>query len=111
MTNPLPLAQQADSAAVFTVVTGDSCSAMELLDAGHYHQVSNPAHLFVRGRRFRLSTVVREVDLVLIEFQHDLRSEEVLAEFSRRGLERPTEEDALLFGEKFPDEQRKYELV
>lgn len=47
----------------------------------------------------------------LIEFTHDPSSLEVLAEFRRLGLERPTPEDALCFGIDYPDEQRKHSLV
>ena len=52
-----------------------------------------------------------EREIVLVKFQHDPTSEEVLAEFERRGLERPTTEDALVFGVTYPDEQRKRLVV
>lgn len=53
--------------------------------------------------------VSRTVELV--EFYHDPTSKEVLHEFARRGLERPTYEDALVFGVKYPEEQRKHPVV
>ena len=43
----------------------------------------------------------------LVEFDHDPGSEEVPAEFARRGLERPTYEDAFTFGIEHPEEQRR----
>ena len=53
----------------------------------------------------------KEREIVLITFQHDPTSEEVLAEFKRRGLERPTPEDAFVFGVTYPDEQKKQPVV
>jgi len=38
-------------------------------------------------------------------------SRQVLAEFARRGLERPTYEDALQFGIQYPERQRKDFIV
>lgn len=99
------------AAAVFTIAVDDKRSAKELLVAGKYDWVGDYARQFVEGKKFRLAEVAGEVDLVLVEFQQDPTSEEVLAEFARQDLERPTEEDALRFGEKFPDEQKKYPLV
>jgi len=53
--------------------------------------------------------VTRQIELV--EFDHTVTSEEVLAEFARRGLERPTYEDGLVFGVMYPEEQRKHPVV
>ncbi len=97
--------------AVFTFVIGDKRSAKELLAAGKYDWVGDYARQFVEGKKFRLADKPEEVDMVLVEFNHDPTSDEVLAEFARQGLERPTEEDALRFGEKYPDEQKKYPIV
>jgi len=47
----------------------------------------------------------------LIEFDHNPTSEEVLEEFGRCGLERPTYEDALEFGAQHPEEQRERTIV
>ncbi len=99
------------AAAIFTFATGDKRSAKELLDAGKYDGVGDYARQFVEGKKFRLANKPDEVDMVLVEFDHDPTSEEVLAEFKRQGLGRSTEEDALRFGEKFPDEQKKYPIV
>ena len=97
--------------AVFTFAAGDKRSAKELLAAGKYDWVGDYARQFVEGKKFRLADKPEEVDMVLVEFGHDPTSDEVLAEFARQGLERPTEEDALRFGEKYPDEQKKYPIV
>ncbi len=97
--------------AVFTFATGDKRSAKELLAAGKYDWVGDYARQFVEGKKFRLADKPEEIDMVLVEFDHDPTSDEVLAEFKQQGLERPTEEDALRFGEKYPDEQKKYPIV
>lgn len=96
---------------VFTFMTGDKRSAKELLAAGNYDWVGDYARQFVEGKKFRLADKAEEVDIVLVEFSHDPSSEEVLAEFAKQGLERPMEEDTLRFGEKYPDEQKKYPIV
>jgi len=97
--------------AVFTFAAGDKRSAKELLAAGKYDWIGDYARQFVEGKKFRLAGKPEEVDMVLVEFDHDPTSDEVLAEFARQGLERPTGEDALRFGEKYPDEQKKYPIV
>ncbi len=99
------------AAAVFTFAVGDKRSAKELLAAGNYDLVGDYARQFVEGKKFRLANKPEDVDMVLVEFDHDPTSDEVIAEFTRQGLERPTEEDALRFGEKYPDEQKKYPIV
>lgn len=42
---------------------------------------------------------------------HNPTTDELLAEFERMGLERPTPEGALTFGVDYPDEQRKRQIV
>jgi hypothetical protein len=96
---------------VFTIIVGDRRSAAELLAIGNYDWIGNYARQFVEGKQLRLAEATEEVDLVLVEFDHDLTSEAVLAKFRELGLVRPTEEDALRFGAKFPAEQTKYPLV
>jgi len=99
------------TAAVFTFAIGDKRSAKELLAAGNYDWVGNYARQFVEGKKFRLASKPEGVDMVLVEFDHDPTSDEVLEEFAKQGLERPAEEDALRFGEKFSEEQKKYPIV
>ena len=47
----------------------------------------------------------------LVKFDRDVNSEEVLAEFNHRGLERPTYEDVFVFGDKYPREEMKRSVV
>src|SRR3989344_8887645 len=75
--------------AVFTFAVGDKRSAKELLAAGNYDWVGDYARQFVEGKKFRLEGKAEEVDIVLVEFDHNPTSEEVLAEFGKQGLERP----------------------
>jgi len=53
--------------------------------------------------------VVRKLEFIECDF--DPSSEQVLEELKRHGLIRPTAEDALEFGKKHPEEQRKRPLV
>ena len=71
------------------------------------------AHSCVTSENFpawRLAGVrVREI--VLVEFDHDVTSEEAIAEAARHDLEPPTYEDALSFGVEHPDVQRERPVV
>jgi hypothetical protein len=49
--------------------------------------------------------------LVLLEFDHPVTFEEVVAEAGRGGLARPTYEDALHFGIAYPEVQRERPIV
>jgi hypothetical protein len=49
--------------------------------------------------------------VVLLEFARPVAFEEVVAEAVRRGLARPTYEDALYFGIEHPDAQREAPIV
>jgi hypothetical protein len=52
---------------------------------------------------------VREI--ILLEFDHDVTSEEAITEAAQFGLERPMYEDALYFGIEYPDEQHQRPVV
>lgn len=93
---------------VFQITCEGSHKTSELVRMGNYDRVSD----WITDERFPVqkhASVSRSIELV--EFDHDPTSEEVLAEFSRRGLNRPTHEDALYFGVKHPEEQRKRPIV
>jgi hypothetical protein len=95
----------------FTLATGDGRSATQLLAAGNFDYVGDYARKFVEGDSFPISTDKDEFDIEYVEFDYDPTSEQVLAEFERRGLARPHPEDALRFGEKYPGEQKKGPIV
>lgn len=94
--------QSADNA--FIITCEGSHSASQLVRQGNYDWVND----WITDKRFPIKKhvpVSRTIELV--EFDRDPTSEEVLAEFARRGLERPTYEDALYFGIQHPEEQRR----
>lgn len=95
----------------FTLLFGDSRSKEEVLAAGHYDWVGDVAKAFIASPQFRWGTKREEVDIELVEFDYDPTSEQVLTEFAKRGLEEPMEEDALRFGEKYPDVQLEFPIV
>jgi hypothetical protein len=93
----------------FLITIGDGRSTEELVEAGDYAYAHScvtsenfPARHF-GGRRARR--------IVLLEFDHDVSSEEAIAEAARQGLERPMYEDALAFGIEYPDVQRERPVV
>ena len=79
------------------------------MEAGHYAY----AHSCVTSDSFpaRHSGGRRARDVVLLEFDHDVTSEEALAEAARLGLERPIYEYALYFGVAYPELQRERPVV
>ena len=84
-------------------------STEELVEAGEYGY----AHSCVTSENFPVRDFgpnrVREI--VLLEFDHDVTSEEALTEAGRLGLERPVYEDALYFGIAYPGVQRERPIV
>jgi hypothetical protein len=93
----------------YEIAIGDGRSTEELVEAGHYGYAHScvtsdnfPARQF-GGRRAR--------DIVLLEFDREVTSEDAIAEAGRLGLERPVYEDALYFGAEYPEVQRERPLV
>lgn len=96
------------TAAVFSLVIQGDANASELVRQGNYDWADE----WITDPHFPIekhASVERTIELV--EFEHDPVSEEVLEEFQRRGLERPTYEDALYFGIQHPDAQTKRPIV
>ena len=87
---------------------GDGRTTEELVRAGNY----NHANQNINSRNFPVRSAKRGMrEIVLLEFDHDSTSEEVLAEAAKQGLERPVYEDALYFGVEHPDVQRERLVV
>ena len=87
---------------------GDGRTTEELVQAGNY----NYPNSYINSRNFpvrRTASVSREI--VLLKFDHDVTSEEVIAEAARQSLGRPVYEDALYFGIEHPDVQREQPVV
>lgn len=94
---------------IYRMMAGDERCTEELVQAGNYGY----AHSCVTSENFPARPVSAPWarDLVLLEFDHDVTSEEVLNEAARLGLRRPTYEDALHFGIEYPDVQRERPVV
>ncbi len=93
----------------YRITTGDGRSTEELVEAGEYEYAHSclisenfPARHF-EGRRVR--------EIVLLEFDHDVTSEEAIAAACEAGLERPMYEDALHFGIEHPHVQRERPVI
>ncbi len=92
----------------FTIVCEGSQETSRLVGEGKYDWV-NPVITDERFPSQKHAPLDRTIEL--FEFDHDPSDDEVLKELKRRELERPTYEDALYFGIKHPDEQRKRPIV
>ena len=93
----------------YRITIGDGRSTDELVEAGKYGY----AHSCVTSDNFPArhfgEKQVREI--VLLEFDHDVTSEEAIAEAARLGLERPMYEDALYFGIAYPEVPRDRPVI
>ncbi len=87
---------------------GDGRTTEELVKAGNY----NYANPNVNSTNFPVRPTKRGArEFVLLEFDHDPESEEVLAEAAKQNLDRPVYEDALYFGVEHPEVQRRQPVV
>lgn len=97
---------------LFIITLGDGKTKEQLLAA--FDLVSGAAMAFVKSDRFRFADTQEDVELEFVEgsdFDDDPWSNEVLAELTRRGLEEPTEEDALRYGATCPKGKDKRSVV
>lgn len=93
-------------------ITCEGVKTSELVKHGRYDVAGERItdELFPIERHAPQARMIEIVKLEL-EFEHGPTSNEVLAEFVRRGLKRPTYEDALVFGVAHPKEQKKHPIV
>jgi len=92
----------------FTLQVGGSRAMDELVQAGYYDGV----HSFINQEKFPLEPRAPvEVVIQLIDLGRIASSEEALEEFTRCGLRRPTCEEAVYFGARYPDAQRHRPIV
>ena len=83
-------------------------STEQLVEAGGYGY----AHSCVTSDNFPVRAgAAGPAEIVLIGFEGAVTAAEVLAEAARRGLGRPTYEDALHFGAEHPEAQREHPIV
>ena len=94
---------------MYPVPVGDGRSTEELVAAGEYGY----AHAAVTSENFPVDRAapLRLREIVLLEFDRPVTFEEVVAAARRRGLERPTYEDALYFGIAHPEAQRERPII
>ncbi len=94
---------------IYRITTGDGRSTEELVAAGEYGY----AHSCVNSENFpaRCAPGGRAREIILIEFDHEVTSEEAMTVAAQSGLERPMYEDALYFGIAYPDVQRQRPVV
>jgi hypothetical protein len=83
-------------------------STEQLVEAGGYGY----AHSCVTSENFPSRAVgPGPAEIVLLEFARAATASEALAEAARRGLSRPTYEDALHFGAEHPEAQRAHPII
>src|SRR3989338_1983059 len=93
---------------VFEILCKGQYIASELIRRGKYDWVNDQ----ITDERFPIfehATATRKIEFV--EYDHDPTSEEVLKDFTSRGLKRPTYEDGFYFGIQHKEEQRKHLIV
>lgn len=96
------------TAKTFSLLLEGNHTASELIALGKYDWHND----WITDERFpivRHAPIQRTIEYVT--FNRDVETGEVLAGFGSRELDRPTYEDALYFGKKYPNEQRKHRIV
>jgi len=89
-------------------ITCEGDKASELVKRGKYNWTND----LITDKLFPIkSHSSQSRTFELVRFDHNVTSDEALAEFARRDLKRPTYEDALVFGINYPEEQRKHPVV
>jgi hypothetical protein len=94
---------------IFHIMVGGRMTTEQVVETGKYDWVNS--NINSRNFPMRPRPAGQQVVIELLEFDYDPSTEQVLKEARKRGLERPVYEDALFFGEQFPEEQRKYPVV
>ena len=94
---------------IFTATIDHSKSLNEMIVVGKYDWVNNrditAEHFLVSGKR------KYKIVFELLHFNKSVSSDEVIAEAKQRGLRLAKIEELLAFGEKYPEEQRKFPIV
>src|SRR6266571_2257171 len=95
---------------VYRITAPGRRSTEELVRAGNYGY----AHSCVGSENFPVRPLAGgggERAIVLVGFDRDVTAAEAIADAARRGLQRPTYEDALCFGAAYPEVQRQHPVV
>jgi hypothetical protein len=93
---------------LFPVAVNYDLSVEEAIAAGDYQAV----HAEITSKNFP-STRSGQValDVVLVRFEHRMRSEDVISELDKEGLRAAELPEFLAFGAKYPDVQRKFSVA
>jgi hypothetical protein len=92
----------------FPVTVNYDLSVEEAIDAGNYQAVHSDinAKNFPSTRRGQAA-----LEIVLVRFEHRMRSEDVLQELNKDGLRAAELSEFLAFGAKYPDVQRRFSVA
>ncbi|MBI3825640.1 MAG: hypothetical protein HY294_06580 [Candidatus Rokubacteria bacterium] len=103
------LASEARSATrtAFPVTVDYHWSLDAMIKAGRYGWVN----LDITAEHFPVKPGPAEVSIELVHFDRVMSSDDVLAEFDRRGLRPATLPELLSFGAKYPEKQREFPIV
>jgi hypothetical protein len=93
---------------LFPVTVNYDLSVQEAIDAGKYQAVNGEinAKNFPSARSGQAA-----LEIVLVRFDHRMKSEDVLQELEKEGLRAAELPEFLAFGAKYPDVQRKFSVA
>jgi len=92
----------------FPVTVNYDLSVEEAIAAGDYQAV----HADINGRNFPCARKGQaELEIVLVRFEHRMRSEDVVQELEKEGMRAAELPEFLAFGAKYPDVQRKFSIA
>ena len=92
----------------FPVTVNYDLSLEEAIAAGNYQAV----HQDINARNFPSTRNGQAaLNIVLVRFEHRMRSEDVLQELEKEGLRAAELPEFLAFGAKYPDVQRKFSIA
>jgi len=92
----------------FPVIVNYSKSLAEMIQAGKYDWVNSD----ITDKHFPVKGSGRvELNAELIHYGKCMCSDTIIQDLDQRGLRPATLAELLAFGEKYPDEQRKYTIV
>jgi hypothetical protein len=92
----------------FPVTVNYDLSLEEAINAGNYQAV----HTDISARNFPSTRKGQaELDIVLVRFEHRMKSEDVVQELEKEGLRPADLPEFLAFGAKYPDVQRKFSVA
>lgn len=93
---------------LFPVTVNYDLSVEQAIDAGNYQAV----HADITSTNFPSARSGQaQLDVVLVRFEHRMRSEDVVQELDKEGLRPAKLPEFLAFGAKYPDVQRKFSIA